>query len=81
MEASLAVQTELRTVLQAAFPGSGVPSAEDILQANIPYLDGACEEAFRLAGAAKAQLRRTLEDAEILGCKVPKGAEVFMNCR
>ncbi|KAL1869130.1 hypothetical protein Daus18300_005666 [Diaporthe australafricana] len=79
MEASPTVQSELRTTLRTAFPGAGVPSAEDILQANIPCLDGACEEAFRLAGAAKAQLRRTLEDVEILGCKVPKGAEVFMN--
>lgn len=79
MEANPAVQTELRNTLQAAFPGPAVPSAKDIVLADIPYLDGACEEAFRLGGVAKASLRRALADTEILGCKVPKGAEVFMN--
>lgn len=56
-----------------------MPSAEAIVLADIPYLDGACEETFRLAGVAKAQLRQALVDTEILGCKVPKGTEVFMS--
>lgn len=73
MEASPAVQTELRTTLQAAFPGPDAPSSDEILRADMPYLDGVCEEAFRLAGAAKAQLRRSLVDTEILGCKVSTG--------
>ncbi|ROV89570.1 hypothetical protein VMCG_09950 [Cytospora schulzeri] len=79
MEANPSVQTELRTALQMAFPGPDVPLSDEILRADIPYLDGVCEEAFRLAGAAKAQLRRSLVDTEILGCKIPKGSEVFMN--
>ncbi|ROW07637.1 hypothetical protein VPNG_06819 [Cytospora leucostoma] len=82
MEANPAVQTELRTILRAAFPGPDAPSADDILSNNLPYLDGVCEEAFRLAGAAKALLRQSIVDTEILGYKsfkVPKGSEVFMN--
>ncbi|KAK7746457.1 hypothetical protein SLS53_002416 [Cytospora paraplurivora] len=79
MEANSAVQMELRTILRAAFPGPDAPSADDILSTNLPYLDGVCEEAFRLAGAAKALLRQSIVDTEILGYKVPKGSEVFMN--
>lgn len=79
MEANPVAQIELRAALQARFPGPAMPSAEEIVAADIPYLDGACEETFRLAGVAKAQLRQALVDTEILGCKVPKGAEVFMS--
>ena len=74
-----AVQEGLRAVLQSAFPGPGQPSLEDILKTDIPYLDAACEESFRLSGTAKANLRQALVDTEILGCKIPKGAEVLMN--
>jgi hypothetical protein len=81
IEAYPSVQTELRAALQAAFSssGSGLPSAAEILDADIPYLDGVCEEAFRLSGTAKANLRQALVDTHILGCPVPKGAEIFMN--
>ncbi|KAK2603555.1 hypothetical protein QQS21_004235 [Conoideocrella luteorostrata] len=79
MEAYPAVQTELRVALNAAFPGSEPPSVEDILTTDIPYLDATCEEGFRLAGVAKGNLRQAIVDTEILGCKIPKGAEIFMN--
>lgn len=78
MEANSTIQTKLRIALQAAFPGPAVPSTEDILEADIPYLDGACEETFRLAGAAKALLRRALVDTEVLGCKVSGDHQAFM---
>ncbi|RYP21688.1 hypothetical protein DL765_002149 [Monosporascus sp. GIB2] len=79
MEAYPAVQTELRTVLKAAFPNPGPPSVEDILGTDIPYLDGVCEEGFRLSGVAKANLRQAIVDTEVLGYKIPKGAEIIMN--
>lgn len=79
MEDNLAIPTELRIALQAAFPGPDAPSADEILRTDVPYLDGVCEESFRLAGAAKAQIRQSLVDTEILGCKVPKGSEILMN--
>lgn len=71
------MQTELRSILQSAFPST--PSASAILDADIPYLDGVCEESLRLAGTAKGALRQAVTDTEILGYKIPKGAEVLLN--
>lgn len=77
MESNPDVQTELRAVLRAAFPGPEPPTANEIIQTEIPYLDRACEEGLRLAGTAKANLRQAVVDTEILGCRIPKGTEVF----
>ncbi|KAG7286273.1 hypothetical protein NEMBOFW57_008581 [Staphylotrichum longicolle] len=79
MELYPATQTTLRAALRAAFPGPELPSAAQILDADIPYLDGACEEAMRLSGTAKGNLRQALVDTTVLGCHVPKGAEIMMN--
>ncbi|KAI0413076.1 cytochrome P450 [Xylaria grammica] len=78
MEAFPNTQTELRTALNASFKGKRPPVA-DILETDIPYLDATCEEVFRLSGVAKASLRQAVVDTEILGYKIPKGAEVLMN--
>lgn len=78
METFPAAQTELRKVLQEAFPTSE-PLMEEILGTNIPYLDAACEESFRLGGVAKTNLRSTLVDTHILGYPVPKGADIMLN--
>ncbi|RYP56891.1 hypothetical protein DL771_011533 [Monosporascus sp. 5C6A] len=79
MEAYPAVQAELRAVLKTAFPGPDPPTVEEILGTEIPYLNGVCEEGFRLAGVAKGNLRQALADTDILGYRIPKGAEIFMN--
>ncbi len=79
MEAYPAVQSELRAVLKAAFPGPELPSVNQILDTDIPYLDAACEESLRLAGTSKGNVRQAVVDAEVLGCKIPKGAEVLLN--
>jgi cytochrome P450 len=79
MEAYPAVQNTLRTALKAAFPENNYPSAKDIIEANIPYLSAVCQEIFRLGGIAKGSLRQATKDTEILGYKIPKGAEVYMN--
>ncbi|KAK6210825.1 hypothetical protein LQW54_005873 [Pestalotiopsis sp. IQ-011] len=73
-----AVQNELRRNLMAAL-SSKEPSIESILGTDIPYLDATCDEGFRLSGVAKGNLRQAIVDTEILGCKIPKGAEIFMN--
>ncbi|KAI1080919.1 cytochrome P450 [Whalleya microplaca] len=62
-----------------AFPGPDPPTVDRILDTNIPYLDGTCEESLRLAGTSKGNLRQALVDTEILGYKIPKGAEVLLN--
>ncbi|KAK4119550.1 cytochrome P450 [Parathielavia appendiculata] len=82
MESHPSVQSELRSILQTSFPTIHLPclpSASEILSASIPYLDATIEELVRLSGTAKANLRQALVDTHILGCPVPKGAEVFMN--
>ncbi|KAI0143506.1 cytochrome P450 [Xylariaceae sp. FL1272] len=78
LEAYPIVQTELRAALKTAFQ-TNRPSVDEILGTDIPYLDATCEESFRLAGVAKGNMRQALIDTEILGCKIPKGAEIFMN--
>ncbi|EAQ84582.1 hypothetical protein CHGG_08596 [Chaetomium globosum CBS 148.51] len=55
------------------------PPATTILNADIPYLDATCEETLRLSGTAKGSLRQALVDTHILGCPVPRGAEILMN--
>ncbi|KAK7948805.1 cytochrome P450 [Apiospora aurea] len=72
-------QTELRAALKVAFPHPTTPSVDELLGADIPYLDAACEESLRLAGVAKGNLRQTVVDTHIMGHFVPKGAEIFMN--
>ncbi|KAH8893927.1 cytochrome P450 [Thozetella sp. PMI_491] len=79
MDSNPAVQSSLRAELQAAFPGSITPSMDELLEAHLPYLEAVCEEVFRLGGVAKGNLRSAVADTEILGCKIPKGAEIFMN--
>ncbi|KAJ4424430.1 hypothetical protein N0V82_000952 [Gnomoniopsis sp. IMI 355080] len=74
MESNAEVQTELRNVLKAAFPGPELPSVQQILDVDVPYLSATCEEAIRLGGAAKAQLRQAIVNTEVLGCPIPKGA-------
>ncbi|KAI0837144.1 cytochrome P450 [Hypoxylon sp. FL0890] len=79
MEMYPAVQSELRLALKSAFPGPDPPTVDRILSAEIPYLDGTLEESLRLAGTSKGSLRQAVVDTEILGYKVPKGAEILLN--
>lgn len=79
MAAYPVVQNELRTALNSGFLDSKLPSATDILDTDIPYLEATCEESFRLAGTSKGNVRQALVDTEILGYKIPKGAEVLLN--
>ncbi|PHH62395.1 hypothetical protein CDD81_7191 [Ophiocordyceps australis] len=79
MQAHPQIQKHLRKTLQDAFPGPNMPSVQEILDTDVPYLSCMCEETIRLAGTAKGQARQAIVDTEILGCKVPKGAQIFMN--
>lgn len=79
MGAYQAVQTKLRSTLTGHFPGDDNPSLDEVLGTKIPYLDSVCEETARLASPVKAQLRQALVDTQVLGYRVPKGAQLFMN--
>ncbi|KAI0377022.1 cytochrome P450 [Hypomontagnella monticulosa] len=83
MEAHQEVQSKLRAELRAAFPhaasATGSPSSDEIIRADIPYLDAVCEETLRYSGNSRGNLRQALVDTEILGCRVPRGAEVLLH--
>lgn len=81
MTESPGVQRKLRAVLQGAFGAGGdggVPTAEQISTANIPYLDAVVEEMARCAVTTPAATRRAVRDTTLLGHTIPKGVDVFM---
>lgn len=73
------IQKELREILRQHFPGIGTPSAHEILDANIPFLDAVCHETLRVAGTARATSRIVTQDTEILGYPIPKDSTIFLN--
>jgi cytochrome P450 len=73
------VQEELRTALANHFTGVKCPSVEEIIHADIPYLDAVCEESIRLSGTASGALRQAVVDTEVLGHRIPKGSEILLN--
>lgn len=82
------VQHELREALKSAFfdpPHSDgsrrLPSAQDIVTINIPYLDGFLQETLRFAVTAGSVVRRVTTDTQVLGCHVPAGTELVLNTR
>ncbi|KAI1329839.1 cytochrome P450 [Xylariaceae sp. FL0255] len=78
MELYPAVQDELRAALRAVF-NTNQPPYGDILDTDIPYLSATCEESLRFANVARGNIRQALVDTEILGHKIPKGAEVLLS--
>ncbi|KAI1875956.1 uncharacterized protein JN550_001452 [Neoarthrinium moseri] len=78
MAHSQTVQSKLRSALRDAFPGIGLPSVNDLVDCDIPYLDAVIEEAMRLAGTATVT-RQAIVDTEILGKKIPKGTNIVFN--
>lgn len=81
------VQRELREALKAALlndldlDSRRLPSAQDIVTTNIPYLDAFLQETLRFAVTAGSVNRRVTTDTQILGCHVPAGTELVLNTR
>jgi cytochrome P450 len=76
------IQTTLRAALReghpAAFAESRNPTPEEITKAKIPYLDAFMEEVLRLNASASAVLKEAVADMEVLGCRIPKGAQMLI---
>lgn len=76
------VQSKLRSALRSAFQTAQtekrLPTANEIVRANIPYLEAFIEENHRLGNAIPSTIRRTMRDTVILGHRVPQGTDVFM---
>ncbi|KAI1490986.1 cytochrome P450 [Biscogniauxia mediterranea] len=73
-------QAKLRDALYAAIPEAvaekRMPTFEELRRVRIPYLEAVIEETRRLTPFSI--VRETKEDTIILGCRVPKGCQVFM---
>lgn len=76
------VQNKLRAVLREAFSracaAGELPSAQEISNTRIPYLDAVIEEVHRLSGAVAIHMRVATVDADVLGHMIPKGTDLFM---
>ncbi|GLA34903.1 hypothetical protein AnigIFM63309_009086 [Aspergillus niger] len=79
-----AVQTrlrdELQTVCAAAVHEGRLPTAAEIIQSRLPYLDAVLEETLRLR-AAMLVPRDATRDTELLGRRIPKGTVVLLVCQ
>jgi cytochrome P450 len=76
------VQGRLRSALREAFPKAieekRLPSADEMIQASIPYLDAVEEEIFRTALTTPAIIRTATTDTTVLGHFIPEGTDVFL---
>jgi cytochrome P450 len=81
LTAQTQIQDRLRSVLQESFPRAHQegdnPTVQEIMDANIPYLEAVIEEMHRLGGTASVGTRVALCDTQILGHHIPKGTDVF----
>ncbi|KAI0403326.1 cytochrome P450 [Xylaria palmicola] len=68
----------LRSAHEAAAAAGRLPTAAEIINANIPYLDAFIEGNHRMGTANPSVIRMTTRDAMVLGHNVPKGTDVFM---
>lgn len=75
------VQTKLRSALWVAYASARLedrqPSASEISETPIPYLDAVLEEVLRLNSPLGAQIRESTVDTELLGHRIPKGTSIF----
>lgn len=71
---------ELQAVLTSASEEDRLPSAGEIIESKIPYLDAVLEEVLRLR-AAMLVPRDATRDTQLLGCSVPKGTVVLLVCQ
>ncbi|KAK7735514.1 hypothetical protein SLS53_007427 [Cytospora paraplurivora] len=76
------VQRKLRLALRNAYPEAAetgrLPTAREIIETTVPYLDAFIEENHRLNPAVATVVRRATRDSIVLGHRIPKGTDVFM---
>lgn len=74
-------QGRLRKALHAAFPTAKTenrcPTAREIMETSIPFLDATIEETLRYRPTAPLGTRDAIRDTTILGHPVPKGTTVI----
>jgi len=74
-------QEKLRSEIRAAYSSAVLenrrPSAQEITNIRIPYLDAVIEEILRKSLTVPSVSRRAMVDTKILGYHIPKGTDVF----
>jgi len=82
LAANTAAQTALRKALECAhrgpLEGKRDPTATEIAETTIPYLDATIEEILRCAGTAPLLGRDAEADTTVLGHHIPKGTSIMM---
>jgi cytochrome P450 len=68
----------LRTSHGDAAAANRLPTATEIINTNVPYLDAFIEENHRMGTAIPTVIRMTTREALVLGHRIPKGTDVFM---
>lgn len=68
----------LQSVHKKALHEARLPTAQEIFEADVPYLDAFIEENHRVCTAIPTVVRRATRDAVVLGHVIPKGTDVFM---
>lgn len=72
------LRDEVRAFHKRAVEEGDVPTCQEIVAANIPYLDAFMAENHRFAVTISCMIRYTLKDVVILGHAIPKGTDVWM---
>lgn len=74
-------QSKLRQALHEVYPDarkqSRLPTLEEILKTQHPYVDAFIEETLRLSGVLPLSMRQATVDTQILGYQIPKGTSVM----
>lgn len=74
-------QKTLRACLKKAFPhvsSGGLPSAQEIIDAELPYLDAVISEVLRVSCTGPVSFRETTQDCQIFGSDVPAGTPLVL---
>ena len=79
------VQAKVRAELKNAFPAAvqennRLPTAAELLNAKLPYVEAVIEETLRLR-AAFLIARDAVRDTELLGHRIPKGTVCLLVCQ
>ncbi|KAJ1326969.1 cytochrome P450 [Microdochium nivale] len=73
------LRRELRRAFPAALEAKRQPLMEEIIAADIPYLDATIEEVLRMHPPAFGTSRMAMRDIQVLGHTIPKGSAVFLS--
>lgn len=77
-DVQIKLRNSLREAHERAHRNGGLPFAQEIAQADVPYLEAFIQEVHRVGNSVSSIVRVTTKDTVILGHVIPKGTDVFM---